>query len=450
MRTITTSQSLTYANALNARAAWVKVEVYSTITAAWVDLTNYLGYNWIRSVETNESLSSNIQTATVDVFAFAGGNAELTSSPFVSTGLFNFSSGYVAYGALLYPYKQIRISYAVTPMDVAPVSGDWMLKFRGRIHDVSVDKNSVQLVCNDEMGDLGDAFIENEIILGSDAGTITSESAMQTLLNKYGGSVKLWSVNGTGGAEFNAGDSPGWYPAKHKLQRSTVMDALRKYADQVGHDLRFKWQTNAADLKLVMENPDRDSPSVVQTFGMDDLYDFKASLGLKDIRNFCRVGYYTIGKAHLFESDSSATSITNYGRRFMEIGEEPTSHIDTSTEADALAVAIIKDVALPKLMVSATLPLFPNAELMDYYTFTGDEVISQTQSLGVIGITHKVDASGGKTTIQATGEPSSRKNWTAAQSTWTTKLTGSSNQKTMVSGTGNLLHNGDVGQWSNW
>jgi hypothetical protein len=447
VRTITDTQSLVYSVDSKARASWAKVEVYSTITSAWVDLTSYLGYNWIRSVTIEEAIDNSLATAMVDVALLGGPNGELTSSPFVNSGLFSFSTGYVAYGALLAPHKQIRISLAVTPVDITPVSSDWVLKFRGRIAEPSIDGYSVRLHCRDEMGDLADAYIKAEKSYGDNGGTKDVEEVIQDVLNDHGGSVVLWSVNGTGGTPFNAGDSPGWATKQYNQQRQSVMDAIRVLADQIGYDLRFRWQTNAADLKLVLSAPDRSSPASLRTFTLAQCYAFKISLSELDIRNDVRVIYTDKAKVRQTYLATSATSITNYGDKFMEIAEESTSQIDTSTEAQALAERVLSDIGLPVAKITTTLPLFPNAELQDYYTFTGDDRIFSSMDLGVVSVSHTVDESGGRTTLICTSLPSSRSNWSNAQQKQTPKPIGPRNFMPMPSQSGRTA-NGNLSEWT--
>lgn len=450
MRTVTDAQAAVYSVDNSTGGAYAKVEVYDTQLSTWIDLTNYLGYNWVRSVELQESLESNIQTANIVLATFAGAQAEITASPFVISGLFNVSTGGDPYAALLYPYKQIRVSLAVTPLDTTPQSSDYILKFRGRIAEVEVDDRNIQLTCRDEMGDLADFFVTEEKSYGDDAGFLPAETVIQTILNDWGNSVSLWTPNGTSGTKIAVADLSGWAPSRTPLLRSTVMDAIRKYADQIGYDLRYRWQVNAADIVLVLSAPERTSPTVAYTFTTARLLKYRASLATKNIRNDIRVGFYNLGKQRLFAFSEDAISIGAYGRRFMEVGEEETSHINTLAEAQALATAIKNDLALPTMQVQFTVPLFPNAELQDYFTITGDEIITSTQSLGVTAINHYIDNQGGRTIITAEGKPASRRNWKTAQSTWTYKLIGSSNMKTATAGTGNLMHNGDLGQWSGW
>ena len=449
MRTVTSSQAAVYASALHARSSWAKVEVYSTITSAWVDLGSYLGYNWVKSVEISESIDSNVATATIECALLAGPQGELTASPFVTTGLFSYSAGFVAYGALLGIYKQIRISLAVMPLDVAPSSSDYMLKFRGRIQDVSVKPFGISLMCSDEMADLAAAFIESNKDYGKDDGSILMEAVIQSILNDWGGSVALWSKNGTGAPTFAGGDSPAWAIKLYHQERMTVMDAIKQLADQVAYDLRFRWQTTAADIKLVMQAPTRTSPSVDYTFDMSSLTNVSAGLSIADVRNYIRVQYGTKADQRFTATSSDSTSITAYGRRWMEISEELSSQIDTSGEAQNLADRAKSDLALPKLKLQGTVPMFPNAELGDYYTVTGDGLIMGDYSLGVTAITQRVEASSGTTALTMSGVPASRgRAWTATQNAHTIRKIGTSNLARFNGTAGNLFGNGSLNEWT--
>jgi hypothetical protein len=449
MRTVTDAQEAIYSLSSHARACWTKVEVYSDITSAWVDLTNYLGYNWIRSVSISESLDSPVATAEVSLFLLAGPQGEMTSSPFVTeTGMFSFPSGFSTYNALVYPYKRIRISLAVTPLDVPPSSSDWMLKFVGRITKSVVTESGVQLSCRDSMGELADLFIEAEKEYGSSTSTVDIEDVIQSILTDTSSGVTLWSVNGSVGTEFDPGDSPAWAVNKYLQQRQTVMDAIKALADQIGFDLRYQWQTNAGDFKLVLSDPERTSPTVARTISLSQMTSLNVSLDVMSIRNYIRVLYTNKGNQRMSVDAEDTTSQGAYGRRFMEISEEVTSTIDTDTEAQELADRALLDLHLPKAQISGDIPLFPNVELNDYLGFLGDDRISGDYDLAVVNITHTVDGNIGKTSLVCTGSPASRRNWINAQQTQSVKPVGYRNNLTFASNSRNLLCNGDLSQWT--
>lgn len=460
---LTKSTAATLAYAAAHRASHAKVEVYSTVESAWIDLSARAGYDWIRSVEIRESVDDATAKATVELFPFAG-QGDVSCSPFVNGGLFNFASGvYVAYGQLLLPYKKIRISLAVTATDAAPATGDYVLSFTGRIASVEVSDKAVTLQCEDHFADLQSLFVETtEVTYARNAGVNDAlEDVIQALLDDWdnGLGVTLWSVNGTLMTPFNAGDSPAWNLLPTKSDRIPVADAIRRLVDMIGWDIRYRYLSAASDRVLVLSEPDRAKAAADATFAMSQILDFRATMSLGAIRNAVVVGYYagvkTIRKSYPADPASApttadgTTSVTNFGRRYFELNEEASSEIDTATEATAMAQAIEKDLALPDAQVSLTVPLYPHLELQDGVGITGDNLLISTRTiLGVDAIIHRVDASGGQTSLLLRGKPASRRNWVSGQRPATRARQSTENQKSgSIEPQSNLVPNGSFGSF---
>ena len=457
MRTITDAQEAVYGLAQNMRATWAKVEVYSAVSSSWVELTNYLGRNWVKSVELVENVDEPVSTASIELYLLGGQHGEVSASPLLTSGIFSWASGYnpvTQYGMQLVSlYKKVRVYLAVTPIDTQPESSDWQLQFRGYIDSIELSVNGLSLTCKNEMGYLADTWIERQIDYGSTGGTVLVEDVIQAIVTLWcgsfmGGQATLYSVNGTGGTPFNVSDSPGWAITAYPQQEMSVMDAVVRLADQIGYMLRFSWQTSTADFKLMLKEPSRSSPSSQRTFAASELLEFHASMSLADIRNVVTVKYSDKSDRRQYRSDEDAASIALYGRRVMVLAEEQGSQIDTSTEAEALRDAILSDLSTPEYTASVRIPLFISAELGDYYTLTGDGIMFDTMSVGVKSISHTIDAKGGFTSMSLSGLPASRVNWYKMQDTPIYRQTGVMDRIVTTMFSNNMIPNGDFGQWS--
>lgn len=447
MRTITSAQSEVYASILGARAARVKVEVDRTGSADWVELTSLNGFNFVQTCEWTSSIDSAIGTATITCFKNI---FDLVLSPYMLASLINLPS------ALLGVFRKIRIYAAVVPFDAIPESGDYMLVFRGRIADFEIGPSTITLRCRDEMGDLADSFIEDTKQSYGNGSDIVHE-VMQNILTDWGdqvwgNTITLYSPNGTGGTPYNAADSSGWAIANYLQNRMPVMDALRALSDQVGYDLRYKWHANTSDIQLVHSAPTRSSPSVDYTFSPSIYQVSRCGVDGLGIRNTVRISYWASQTQRTSVERTDATLESVYGHRWMEIAEEKTSQIDTSTEANSFGDAVVDDLKDPGLELTATLPFFPHAEVNDYYTFSADNInFDSDQSLAVKSLRHVVSGNGGGVTeVQCQGTPKSRSktSWLSQQAVHSYRQIGPKNFGRTIGGNFNLIPNGDFTQWS--
>ena len=210
--------------------------------------------------------------------------------------------------------------------------------------------------------------------------------------------------------------SPSWAITEYIQQREFTLDALRALAQQIGWDVRYKWRSGTSQFELTFYQPTRTSPSVDFTFGPSD-YETPTQLkvDIATIRNSIRVWYGDASdlwpdgtpKRKVVEvSDSS--SITKYGELWMEIQEDQTSQINSSTEANTLANAALSDLKEPTAELDVPLCRgFPWVELNDYYTFSANDLqFDADQSLAVVQFQHTSQGGKGlKTTLQTRGLP---------------------------------------------
>jgi hypothetical protein len=193
------------------------------------------------------------------------------------------------------------------------------------------------------------------------------------------------------------------------------LEALRALAIQIGWDVRWKYDTAGAAWKLTLWQPTRTGAAVSNTFTASQYSEIsEARIDIADVRNVVKVIYWdrattTRLALTLAATDLADTSITTYGRRFMEISEAATSNIDSSVEATTLATACLRDLMNPVLNLSVVLPFgYPWAEPGDYYTFQANSrIFSGDQSLSSQGVRHSTKSPGRlETSFQLQGAPS--------------------------------------------
>lgn len=208
--------------------------------------------------------------------------------------------------------------------------------------------------------------------------------------------------------------SPGWSISAFTQQRQSVWDAVRALANQIGWDLRFKWRSGTAQFELTFSEPDRAKTTPDYTFGTEDEWKLQKLAGnIHDIRNAVRIVWTdpTSTDAQGTGTRSSQTytdptSISTYGRRFMEVQEGKSSNIDTGTEASTLSTALLSDLSTPKIDRAGQFEFFPLCELGDLYRFAADNInYTSDQDLAVVSYSHDISADGATTTIAARGQP---------------------------------------------
>jgi hypothetical protein len=209
--------------------------------------------------------------------------------------------------------------------------------------------------------------------------------------------------------------SPSWSIRFFQQQRQSVWEAVRALVTQIGWDIRYQWDNGTSAFRLTLIQPDRTKSVDDHTFTAGAVMGVsQCEQKIDDIRNAVRVVYSDStdrdanGEPKRKTLDvTDSTSISNYGRRFMEIAEGSTSNIDSSSEATTLANAALDDLSTPVLDFSPEVELFPFAQLGDLYGFSADRVHFDTdQHLAVVGIEHSVDQGTAQTHFTVRGKPS--------------------------------------------
>lgn len=392
MRTISSDQDkiLTQSN----RSTFVKVEIDRSGAGEWVDMTALEGYNWVKSANIQEEIDQPQATASV---VFKRNVYDINLSPLMSLSKINVG------GTLVNIHKKIRISSAVMPHGSGtPTTSDWVLMFDGRIDNVNMGGEEISVDCRDLSGDLMDTMIESVIFYGEDngsaAGTILAETVMGTILTDWSTGFTVYTPSASG-----------WYIKRYGQDLMPVFQALKILADQIGWDLRYKWDNGTSAFRLTFSEPDRISPAVDRTFTASQYWSIdELSISKQDVRNVVRVVYRDRGEVSQFSEASDATSITKYGRRFMQIDMTQSRQLNTSTEAVKMRDGALYDLMEPTATHGVRQPYFWPIQIGDYYTFSANNVHYDTnQSLAVVGFTHSFEDNDASTNIICRGTPAS-------------------------------------------
>lgn len=209
--------------------------------------------------------------------------------------------------------------------------------------------------------------------------------------------------------------SPGWAINVFQVPRENVWGELQNLAQQVGWDLRWKWSNADSQFRLTLYDPNRTktTPDNVFTFDTVRGYDSLGS-AVDNIRNAIGIVYSdatdldTAGRPKRKKlTRTDAASITAFGRRYMEVGEGSASNIDSTAEAQAMADAILSDLALPVADLSVSCRFFPWVELTDLYGFPPDgRRFTSQQNLAVTGYSHTIEGGDFSTRLDVRGKPS--------------------------------------------
>ncbi len=365
---------------------YIRVEVTNG-SGVWKDLTALGGYDWVDGWSITASIDQPVASGTVSLKRET--SAVNSLAPLMQNSALNVLAG-GGYAPLLDVGRKIRISTAVTAANTAPITADWKLLLDGKIDEIDWEADPITVQFRDMGALLLDTFIETKRAYGSAGGT-----AVQTEMQKI-----LDDNLGVNAVILYTPVSPGWLIHQYEQDTVSVMDALRALALQIGWDVRYKWDDGTSAWRLTLYDPGRARTVSDDSFGPTEYRDVtQLRLSDADVRNVVRVAFYdsAAGGVLSFVTRTNSTSITRYGRRFMQIALSASSNVDTVAEATAMADAAVADLAFPPgTHEIATLFYWP-IELTDLHTYVANGVhYDVDQQFAVTGYRH--DAKGGEIT----------------------------------------------------
>jgi len=352
-------------------------------TGALVDLVALDGLDWVDGVEISHDLDRAYASAQLSLHRE---RQRLTLSQLSSSSWLNRE------GPLLDVGRRVEI--------YVTLGGVRYHVFRGRIEQIDFGTDPVRVLAYDDAYELQQTFIETERIYGSDAGTPV-ETVMQQILDDN---------LGAGAPALVVPTSPGWLIKPYVQQKEMLWEALERLADQIGWDLRYRYDEGSGLWRLTLLEPRRSITSPDATIPSGAILDVRQlSVTRAFVRNRVRIYYGPElsdgSRSSILRED--ATSIGRYGVRYMEIVESASSQIDTLTEAQRMADAILADLAYPDVSYQITVPFFPWSEIGDYYSVEPTELHDQPVTAAVVSITHVLRTDAGETVLTLRGKPRS-------------------------------------------
>lgn len=392
MRTLTTQQTQAVAADY---AVHARVYIDKDGTGNMTDISSVEGRDWLESVSIKDSVDQNGLEASI---VLRREERQVSLSTLMENSPLN-QAPYGTYTPFINIARAVRIEAAIVPIDVAPVTADWINVFQGAIDDIDFgdDNPTITLSCRDLSGELVDTWIESFTNYSNASGTLV-ETIMQQILDDWGDGQVLYVPV-----------SPGWAILPYQQTKEPIMDALRKLAQQIGWDVKYRWDSGSSAWRLTLYAPDRANTTPDFTFSASQVTSVKQlRISRQNIRNKIVIVYTdanTGDRATITSSDMA--SMTKYGVRYMEVAEDATSQIDSSSEATTLGDAILSDLMEPEAEVSVDVPAFIFTETGDLYRFSANGRHFDTdQDLAVVSWDLKFDRDDCTSTFTVRGAPS--------------------------------------------
>ncbi len=389
MRTVTGSETTLLQGAHFATFARVLVE---DADGTYQDLTNQDSIDWVHSGRIAQTIDQIVATGSFTFWRKQEGGNSL--APLDEDSTLNRNS-VSAYAPLIDVGRGIRCEFATVAIGSSPSGGDWQRVFQGVIDQWTVEDDFVQVMARDAIGaEIADRWIEAERTLGTGPGR-AMQDVIQDILTEWTG-LTLFTPT-----------SPSFLITTYIQQRSTVMDALQQLAALTGWVVQPRWDDGTSSFRLTLYDPDRAPTSTTWTWEPDRyeaVPDF--TLSRLDIRNALSLWYTNTSDVRAQVTASDATSITKYGRQWMEIEEPKDSPIDTSTEAQNMLDKALLDLKDPVANQEIKTLCFWPVQLNDYYLFGANDVhYTEDRSFGVTGFRHEFGGGQVDTFIRTRGVP---------------------------------------------
>jgi hypothetical protein len=373
----------------------LKVEVRDT-GGTWRDLSALSGINWVDQCEITEDIDQSVMSFSLTLRRESQGQS---LAPLLTTSGPNTITG--GYSPLLYGGRRVRISTAVTAAGVAP--GGYKLMGEFKIDTVDWGNSEVITVNGRDIGAwLLDTQIEDVNLYGqapTDPTPVLIQAVVQAIIDDY---------PPPGGATLVVINDPLFAILQYAQDKVKVGEAIATLALQAASDVRYRFRVSDDAFVLALWKPDRAKVAPDWTLGPTEYEDVtNLSTSDADVRNVVRVKF-TDHDTQIPDSftASDATSITLFGRRYMEIVEEATSQIDTLAEAIVMASAARDDLSLPKADQEIKTKLLWFVQLGDLGRFSANGVhYNGDQDLAVVGIKHVWADGEANTFVKTRGKP---------------------------------------------
>jgi len=418
----------------------------------FVDLTSLDRIDWVDSVTFSDAASDGARVCSIELLRAQRllSNAILrTDSKLNLTNVDDVTS----YDPLLQLTREFKIYVAWIPLGLNAEGRDWMLMFDGTIDSVNSGGEKTVIRGRDLVGRLVDTHIEEEVLNPAIANPLEPEIQYSYGLNtgepQENVIQKIFNDNDNDtGNDSVAGLEPriGSYdpitlvttaPSVSVLKpfrqtRVPVYTAAREIGILNGGDVKYVWNEELGSYAMTLFIPGRDRLDAdVLLEARDILNAPQVDLDVKDIRTAVRTTYLSSetstpvppalpagysdrqgwsgtdgddNRLPAFYEIRNDAALSEFKRRFMELGERQTKQLDTIIEVSTITKAAIDDLSEPDLVFSAELPLFPMINVGDIIQLRNEELFTTIQTLAVTAVDHSFGAKA-TTKIGLRGKP---------------------------------------------
>lgn len=363
----------------------------------WQSHNTLQGTDWLTAFKYRGDADTPYVTGSVEL---ARADRTLSMAPLITGSLINRNAA-AAYAPFLDVGRRARVKTAVVAQGMAPLTTDYRYVFDGYIDKVGIggrDDNAITIECRDLGALLVDTDIEVVRGYGSSGGTAV-ETVMQQILddNLGAGAVTLYTPV-----------TPNWFIHEFSQKLTSVMEALRALAKQIGYEVRYVYDASDV-LRLTFYAPDRAKTIPDYTIGPVIYWDIpQLDLEITDVRNAWTVEFIDRATGNKLTSIATdAGSIAKYKRRPAKIAYGYSSNIDSQTEADKMTAAAVADTSLPKALEVVDLNYWPIVDIADFVTLLSNgEHYDTDQQRAIFAYEHELRDGDGTTTITTRGKPS--------------------------------------------
>lgn len=382
---------------------------------SFVDLVNLGGKNWVAEVEWGEDVEKPVPDFRLLLFRTV--DEEESLSPFMEDSIFNIRDGEPY--PLVMPGKLVRIQNTVD--DVVHLLMDGVAD----AVDPAGDPDGVVVEGRGIGADILDRQIEEVRQYGGPSPGSEMGGVFQTILLDWAKPSNpdilfspyalLWGEHPVPGSPYPEEDHSDALLTYWDLPKGGLLQSLLDIAAQAGRDLRYRPGPSNEPHRLTFYAIPRNKVNEVKAGTAEpdfvappSAFEQLTSMRVErsDVRNKLRVFYTDVGSGLVdFVTVADVVSQKKYGVRYAEL-DFTDSFIDTNTEALALALAGLSDLAEPWAVMSLDMPFKWDTALHQVWEFPpDDEHYSASQYLAVVGYRHKVSVNQETTTVRFWGRP---------------------------------------------
>lgn len=385
------------------------VAVYGRLRIDGVLLEDVLGFNPLRGATWTTDVD---QLSATGQIRLALGLGSDSVSPFSTNSVLSAGSG-----AGLMPTAGARFDLETAVVETPGDSLNWQTVWSGEIDAADVSGEESVLTCRDLMCIAMDTIIEPT---DDDVWGFWRES--ESLLSRVLG---IQSTVADYAPELNdlnirLSEDPGWTVIGSWTDAGkSVAEAWHQVVLQRGWAINYRYflsGVGADRAAVTIYDPLRGVDAQDWTINPGEVLRFtRFSYDRTNVRNRIRVPYGT-GAARGAAVAQNLTSQENYGRRFMQPGEEFMQEIDTAEEAQRVADGAVADLAGAVQNIDYERPYFWPVEIGDQHVLPANmspqRVATGPLYLRVTGYTHTLDFREGgqfRTTVRTLGSAAAAK-----------------------------------------